>query len=314
MITKTGADVTTDLDADPLALLPSGAVGMLVVDAKVLHASDLGQRVERLLSQRVPVPPSANFEPKRDLERLYIGFYSMTGVDVAAAAVGSFDPAAIEAAADGVTVTPTGAPLVKQTYSGHTLYVSNNLGFVVLSRRTALFGNETGMRRVLDRIADGRVKREVPSWMGDLLGSSAPVIGGANLVEQDVVSAVSDQFPFLKGMQSVRVLGNFEPPGMHLAGTSVYAEEEQATNGASSLLALHEVWASMSWLTSLFGLSNPVKKLEAQAEGKESKFVAAVDSEALGGLFDQLSNFLGVPPQPKVIDATLTPGVKDEGP
>ncbi len=140
------------------------------------------------------------------------------------------------------------------------------------------------------------------------------MIGGANLVEQDVVSAVSDQFPFLKGMQSVRVLGNFEPPGMHLAGTSVYAEEEQATNGAGSLLALHEVWASMSWLTSLFGLSNPVKKLEAQAEGKESKFVAAVDSEALGGLFDQLSNFLGVPPQPKVIDATLTPAVKDEGP
>lgn len=313
VITKTGEDAKpTDVDADPMALLPSGAVGMLVVDAKVMFASDFGQRMERIFSERAPVPPSAGFDPKRDLEKLYIGFYSMTGLDVAAAATGTFNPAAIEAAADGVTNTPLGAPLVKQTYAGKTLYVSRNVGFVVLSEHTAVFGNETGMRRVLDRIADGRVKHQVPKYMGDLLNTpGAPLIAGLDLTEQDSVAAAADQFPFLNGMKSVRMVGNFESPGMHLAGTTVYGDEDQAKAGTASLLSLQETLQSIGWLTSLLGVSNPVQQLEAQADGKESKFVASIDGQALGVLLDKLSVYLGVPPQAKVINATTSPGVQD---
>ncbi len=311
IITKTGDDAKpVDVDADPLALLPSGAVGMMVVDAKVLFASDFGQRMERIFSERAPVPPSAGFEPKRDLDKLYIGFYSMSGLDVAAAATGNFNPAAIEAAADGVTDTPLGAPLVKQTYAGKTLYVSRNVGFVVLSEHTAVFGNETGMRRVLDRIADGLVKHQVPKYMGDLLNTpGAPLVAGLDLKEQDAVAALTGQLPFLNGMESVRMVGNFESPGMHLAGTTVYGDEEQAKAGAASLLSIQELLQSVGWLTSLLGVTNPVQKLEAQAEGKESKFVAAIDGQALGVLLDKLSVYLGVPPQAKVINATTTPGV-----
>lgn len=315
IITKTGDDAKpTDVDADPMALLPSGAVGMLVVDAKVMFASDFGQRMERIFSERAPVPPAAGFDPKRDLEKLYIGFYSMSGLDVAAAATGTFNPAAIEAAADGVTNTPLGAPLVKQTYAGKTLYVSRNVGFVVLSERTAVFGNETGMRRVLDRIADGRVKHQVPSYMGDLLNTpGAPLVAGLNLKEQDSVAAAVDQFPFLNGMESVRMVGNFESPGMHLAGTTVYGDEEQAKAGAASLLGFQETLQSIGWLTSLLGVTNPVQKLEAEAEGKETKFVAAIDGQALGALLDKFGVYLGVPPQAKVINATTTPGVGEGG-
>jgi len=34
-----------------------------------------------------------------------------------------------------------------------------------------LLGNETGMRRALDRIRDGRVRREVPEWMTNLMAN-----------------------------------------------------------------------------------------------------------------------------------------------
>lgn len=321
VITKTGDDVPkADVDADPLALLPSGAVGMLVIDAKAFYASEFGQDLERIVSQRAPVPPAAGFDVKRDLETLYIGIYSMSGLDMAAAATGTFNAAAIEAAADGVTDTPLGAPLVKQSYAGRNLYVSRNVGFAILSQRTAVFGNETGIRRVLDRISDGLVKRAVPSYMGDLLSAGAgtpagaPLALGFDLKDQDVVSAAVGQFPFLDGIQSARALGNFESPGMHLAGTSVYDTEEQAKAGTASLLGMSELLQSVSWLTALLGISNPVRKLEAQAEGKESKFVAAIDGAALSALLDRFGGFLGVPPQPKVIKATTSPGLVDDNP
>lgn len=319
VITKTGDDVPkADVDADPIALLPSGAVGMVVIDAKAFYASEFGQNLERIVSQRAPVPPAAGFDVKRDLETLYIGVYSMSGLDMAAAATGTFNAAAIEAAADGVTDTPLGAPLVKQSYAGRNLYVSRNVGFSILSQRTAVFGNETGIRRVLDRISDGLVKRSVPSYMGDLLSagagtpSGAPIALGFDLKDQDVVSSAVAQFPFLDGIQSARAIGNFESPGMHLAGTSVYETEEKAKAGTESLLSMSQLLQSVSWLTGLLGISNPVQKLEAQAEGKESKFVAAIDGVALSALLDKFGGFLGVPPQPKVIKATTSPGVVDE--
>jgi len=38
--------------------------------------------------------------------------------------------------------------------------------------RTALFGNQTGIRRALDRIKEGRAKREIPAWAGKVLNQS----------------------------------------------------------------------------------------------------------------------------------------------
>jgi hypothetical protein len=93
-----GAELSAaQIDQDPLALLPSGAIGVFRVDAPQLFASEFGQRMNRLVSARVPVPPSAGFDPARDLSVLHIGLYSMQGADFAVVATGNFDPAAIEA-------------------------------------------------------------------------------------------------------------------------------------------------------------------------------------------------------------------------
>ena len=71
------------------------------------------------------------------------------------------DELLIEAAADGSQVTPLGVPVVRSTYAGRKLYTVANFGFSVLTSHTVLFGNETGIRRTLDRIERGDVYRLV---------------------------------------------------------------------------------------------------------------------------------------------------------
>ncbi len=52
--------------------------------------------------------------------------------------------------------------MVKSSYAGRSLYTAGNMGFTVLTQKTLLFGNDTGIRRALDRIQEGRAKRQQP--------------------------------------------------------------------------------------------------------------------------------------------------------
>src|SRR5262249_13145091 len=141
VIVKTGADKQlgeAQIDADPAALLPGGAVGVLVIDANALYNSMFGDKIRQVVEKRLPLPPSAGFEPQRDLTKAWIGFYSMQGADMAGVALGTFDRGKIEAAADGTQPTPLGVPVVKTSYAGRTLYTAGTVGFSVLTSKTAL--------------------------------------------------------------------------------------------------------------------------------------------------------------------------------
>lgn len=312
-IVETGAGQSLSdeqIDSQPLALLPSGGVGYLSADAKKLFASEFGQKLLTIATTRAPVPPSAGFEPSRDLDHLWVGVYSMQGVDFAAVATGRFDRAAIEAAADGVQQTPLGAPLVKSSYAGRALYTSRNVGFTVLTGRTVIFGNETGIRRALDRIKEGRVKVSVPDWFAELTQTpNAPVVAGFDLRAQPLTDATRQQLPFLEGLETARMLANFEPPGLNVAGTLTYPDDASATRGAQALQQVNEMVKSWGWVASLLGIAQPIQKLEAQAKGSDAQFVAGLEAKAVGQLLDQAANYLGVPAQPSVIPATTSPGV-----
>lgn len=302
-----------DIDREPIALLPGDAVGLFSIDCQKLFASEFGQKVLTIARARSPLPPSANFDPGRDLTHAYVGLYSMQGADAAAVLSGSFDKAAIEAAADGTQTTALGTAVVKSSYAGRALYTSHNVGFVVLTGRTVLLGNETGIRRALDRIKEGRVKKQVPAWFDELLQTqNAPLVAGFDLTSQPVTDAARQQMPFLNGMETARLVGNFESPGINVAGTLTYADEQSAQTGAASLTQIKDVIASWGWAASLLGIAQPIRQLDAQADGKDTKVVAGLDGQAVGQLLDQLSNFLGVPSQPKVIPATTTPAVSGE--
>jgi hypothetical protein len=283
------------IDSDPLALLPGNAIGIVSVDATKLFASQFGAKLLGIARQQAPVPASAGYEPSRDLKHLYVGFYSMSGADVVGVAIGTFDRAKIEAASDGVQQTPQGVPVIKSTYAGRTLFTAGNMGFCVLTQQTTLFGNDTGIRRALDRIREGRVRRQVPRWMDKLLTQQkAPLIGGADLKSQPLPNAARENLAFLNGVETLSAIGNFENPGLNIAGTLVYADEANAVRGAEDVRNLEQKLKSYSTLMALFGIPQPVRKLQAQAKGKEAAFVLGVDAAAVSVLLDKAQELLGV--------------------
>jgi len=298
VIVQTGAGKepsVIDLDKEPLALLPGNVVGIASVDAAQLVASPFGGRLLALLNQRLPIPPSAGFDAAHDLQRLYLGLYSMQGADLSGVALGKFDKAKIEAAVNGVEQTPQGVPIAKRQYAGRTLYTAAGFGFCLLTDRTALFGNDTGIRRALDRVREGRVRRQTLPWMDKLLDGekNAPIVAGADLRAQAIPEAASSNLSFMNGLETLAFVGNFKDPGVNLAGTLVYGDEAGAKLGAQNVQALAQKLGTYGTLLALVGVPQPVRQLQAEAKGKQAAFVVGLDGAALIQLLDKLPQYLG---------------------
>jgi hypothetical protein len=296
VIVQTGAGKelsAVDIDKQPLALLPGGVVGIASVDTTKLFASPFGNRVLALLNQHLPVPASADFQPARDLVHLYLGLYSMQGADLSGVAIGKFNKPKIEAAVNGVDKTPQGVPIAKRQYAGRTLYTASGAGFCLLTDNTALFGNDTGIRRALDRIREGRVKRQTLPWMDKLLNSeTAPIVAGADLRAQAIPEAASSNLAFLSGLETMAFVGNFADPGINLAGTLVYGDEAGAKQGADNVQSLSQKLGTYGTLLALIGIPQPVRQLQAEAKGKEAAFVMGLDAAAIGELLDKVPAYL----------------------
>lgn len=287
-----------EIDSDPLALLPGGAITVGVLDLEALFASQFGDKLLEVAKRRAPVPEAAGYDPKRDLKKAYFGVYSMQGADVAGVALGTFDLQKIEAAADGVQKTPQGVPVTKTTYAGRALYTADSVGFTILTTRTALFGNQTGIRRSLDRIKDGTAKRELLPWGSKVLAQqNVPFAFGSNLKENPVPNALRTRLPFLDGVETLSVVGNFASPGVNLAGTLVYPDEAAARVGASKVGETRAMLDTYTPFLSLLGIPQPVRKLEADAVGKEGHFVAGIDAVAFSALLSRLDDLIGALPK-----------------
>ena len=109
--------------------------------------------------------PEAGFQASRDVDRVTFASYSYQGIDVAAIVIGRFDSAKIKLVASAQTPTKGGGTLVVSQYAGRDVYTVNNVGFTLLSDTRAIVGTEQGIRRVLERIKDKRVKRDIAPWM-----------------------------------------------------------------------------------------------------------------------------------------------------
>src|SRR5690606_341062 len=155
VIVETAAGLRVDdarIDEDPWALLPSGAVSWWGLGARELFAAKFGPQVVALLQRTLPVPTGSGYEPGRDVDAVALGLYTFSGVDVAGIATGRFDANGFEQAATQGARTVTGRPVTRTTYAGRPLFLSDGVGLTVLTSRTMAFGNEVGIRRVLDRI------------------------------------------------------------------------------------------------------------------------------------------------------------------
>lgn len=265
------------VDRDPLAILPSRPVLVGYLDASEMFRSALGPDVNQLVTMILPLGPESNFVPSRDVKKVYGGIYAMQGADFCAVLQGDFDVAAIRRAAEARTMVASKVPLVRTRYSDMDLYTAGNVGFVVLTPHTVLSGNETGMRRALDRLRRDKLTHSVPKWMTDLSGTpgTAFTIAG-DLGGQSAVDAATSKMPFLVGLQKFRTIGNFRDPGMNMAGSFTYADTPSAANGAVQLADLQKLTGFMSLLSSL-GLIGTVPTMQVEQRNNDLAFTMPVD-------------------------------------
>jgi hypothetical protein len=286
-------DVTeAQIDADPMALLPSSPVIVASVDARAFFASGgVGAQVGQMAEKLMPIGEEAGFSASRDVDKVIAATYSMQGADVAAAISGRFDVAKIEKAAQSHTPTKSGGLLVSSEYAGRTLYTVNNVGFTILTPKTALAGTETGIRRALDRIRDGRVKRDFAPWMITTLETpGAELAVAADFVTQPIASASLGMLPlpWLQGMRMARIVGDFKPPGMTIAGTLTYADEAQAAAAVDGIKQA----GSLANVIALTGLTPQIKDLDVKAAASDVQYKFAVDDQSLRGLFAALPSWI----------------------
>jgi hypothetical protein len=267
----------SQVDRDPLALLPRGVLVLGSIDAAAMFQSKWGPEASQIVTNLLPLGPESNFVPTRDVTRVVSGIYAMQGADFCAVVQGNFDIPAIQRAVDARAIIIDGAPLVKTRYAGNDLYTSNNFGFALVTAHTVLSGNETGMRRALDRLRFGKLERSVPAWMLDLADTKGATMAIAgDLGAPNAVDVTSAKVPFLGSVHAVRVVGNFLPPGMNFAGTLSYADAAGAASAAQTLQHAQQVATIASMFTSI-GWGAAIPTPEIAVHDSDVAFTVKVD-------------------------------------
>jgi hypothetical protein len=267
------APAAPDLDADPVALLPSSALVVASLDARAMFASaGVGSRVTAMTDSLLPLGPEAGVDPKRDVDHVVVGVYTSSGADVAAVVSGRFDPAKIDAA----TRDRSGAPVLRGMYAGHVTYTAGPAMYAVLSPRTVVAGTGDGLRRLLERVQDARVKRATPAWVDETLSTpGADLALTADFTSQPFAAAAlgSVPVPWISGMRVARVIGNFAAPGMNFAATVSYGDPQQASGAAGLVKVAGPLLGGQS-----------LQKLDVVTDGSDLKCKFALDEQALGNL------------------------------
>jgi len=276
---------------DALALLPGNAIAVGTVDARAFFSSQtFGAELAKLVEKYLPLGQEAGFQASRDVDRVTFASYAYQGVDAAAIIVGKFDEAKIKQVAAQHTPTKGGGMLVASQYAGRDVYTISNVGFTILSPTKAIAGSESGIRRVLERIKDNRVKRDITKWMIETVetpGAAAAV--AADFATQPMPAEAMRQVPvqFLQQTKALRVLVTFKDPGMQIAGSMTYADE----NAAKQYSAQVKETANMSKWLALFGIK--LQNIDVKQEKSDVQVKLEVDDQSLRQLLASVPQWLG---------------------
>jgi hypothetical protein len=284
------ADKEPSMD-DALALLPGNAIAVGTVDARAFFGSKtFGAELAKVVEKYVPIGKEANFDAARDVDRVTWASYSYQGIDVAAIVIGRFDEAKIKQVAASQTPTKMGAPLVVSQYAGRDVYTVSNVGFTVLSKERVVVGTESGIRRVLERIKDKRVKRDILPWMiatVETPGASAAVAGdfASNPAPQEVLRQIPT--PLAQKIKALRVLMNFKETGVEVAASGTYPDDASAQDAKKGV----EQAASLAKWLALFGVT--LKNVSIAVEKTDVQVKLEVDDQSLKTLLASLPQYLG---------------------
>jgi hypothetical protein len=276
---------------DAFALLPGNAIAVGTVDARAFFGSQsFGSELTKIVEKYVPLGQEAGFQASRDVDRVTWASYSYQGIDAAAVVVGRFDEAKIKQAALQRTPTKSGGYLVASQYAGRDVYTVSNVGFTLLSKDRAIVGTESGIRRVLERIKDNRVKRDLPQWMietAETQGAVAAVAGDFATQPMPAEALRQVPVPFVQQMKAVRVLLTFNPPGLQIAGSLTYADDRGAATASEQVKQL----AGQARLLAFVGLK--IQKIDIKPEKQDVQVRVEVDDQTLRGVLASAPQWLG---------------------
>jgi hypothetical protein len=280
-------DVSMD---DALALLPGNAIAAGTIDARAFFSSQtFGADLAKLVEKYIPIGTEANFQASRDVDRVTFGSYSYQGIDVAAIVIGRFDSAKIKLVAASQTPTKAGVPLVTSQYSGRDVYTVNNIGFTLLSDTRAIVGTEQGIRRVLERIADKRVKRDIAPWMIQTIETSGAALAlVADFATQPIPADTLKQIPvpFLQGLKAARVVATFKD-GIQVAGSLTYPDAPSADTASQGVKQA----ASYSQWLAVFGIK--IQNVDIKTDKTDVQVSLGIDDQSLRQLLASAPQWLG---------------------
>jgi hypothetical protein len=279
-------------DADPLALLPGSALFVASIDVHAMYANAaVGPTVASLSDPLLPLP-SDILDVSRDVDHLVLGGYAGNAADVAVVLSGRFDVDKITAA----TQAKGGAPFVKATYAGFPTSTAGAITIAPLTARTLVAGTSERVRRVLDRLGQGGVQRSMPPWAAETLATQGAQFAIAgDFAAQPIASATlgSINLSWLKGLQAVRAIGNFDDPGVNVAATLTYSDPTSA-QGATDGIHLIDSWQKL--LAPLL-LGAKVENLQVGNTGNDVSCKFAIDGTSLRALLTLASRYFK-PPSP----------------
>lgn len=289
-----GAASTDAIDADPVVLLPSSPVLAGTFDVRgLIDQKATGAQLAALIEQYFPIGAEAGFSPSRDVDRVTFASYSTQGLDVVAVMSGRFDGDKLSQAAKAHTPTKGGGLIVESTYADRTLYTVNNVGFTVISPKTILCGTEGAMRRALERMKDGRLTRAFFPWIMETLETKGAAFAIAGDFANQPVQPISMGFvavSFVQGMKAVRVVGDFQPPGLHVAGTVSYDTDQNATAAEKNLKQLGTMANAFAATT---GNIPQLQGLKVEAKKTDVQVTFAVDDQSLRDFLTKAPQLFG---------------------
>jgi hypothetical protein len=273
------------IDADPLALFPGGAIALADLDTHTFYTSgSLGGQVAAIAEGVLPLGQEMGFSASRDVDKIFVAGYVGAAIDAVAVLSGRFDVARMQAAVAAHATSRSGLPWATAPYAGRTLYSTANLAFAPLTDHTLVAGNESAVRRVLDRLAQaGNPRpggpRELPDWMVKTVespGSAFALAADVGAVPPAALQGFSMPGA-MAGLSRLAVIGDFHPPGVNVAGTLTYLDAAHAAAGATSLQQLAAIVA----VAGQIGAAPRLQNLTITPEGPSVSCKFVLDEDAL---------------------------------
>lgn len=285
------------IEAEPWGLLPGGALLWAQLDVPALAGSAYGPALFEQVVEDLPLSRGRGIDFQKDAKSVRLGLYASQTGDVAAIVEGRFDEKAIESLIAADPTTKAGEPITHTRFAGVPVLKASVWSLAFLSEHFVVVGTGIGVRRVLERVEEGRVRRALPGWFEKMLAEQkADLWLGVDLDAQPVPATLRSQLVFLERLRGARVVGSFEN-GLGLAGSLSYDSAEGAAAGRESMENQAAELGRATLLLAALGVPRPLRRLQTEASGENVQFAAELDGRAVAvgvGYLGQLRSQLGL--------------------